>query len=189
MHRRRVMIGPLTAGLVSVMAIVPATQAQDRVATGVHALLKSINARADREATVHCAGWGYTPLDSGRLISVCIGRVADTLFVIYRQKDGAPIAAKQQVFVPRPKLRLLTDSLRLSLREQLGPDFTCTESPEDMLRPAYLWSGKRYSVLLVTADLASAPGSHQRKEYTWVGMQVAIADPPRLCGDWLPGRN
>ena len=43
---------------------------------------------------MRCITWGYGPLDSGRLISVCAGRVADTLFLIYCRKGGAPVAAK-----------------------------------------------------------------------------------------------
>ena len=101
------------------------TFAQDATRQGADQMLRLMSANAARQSRLECIKWGYTPLDSSRIIDACFDHMADTVVKVYRTTAGDPIAANVQFFVsPKgfPKIDFSSVGIQVAIST---PTFSC----------------------------------------------------------------
>ena len=179
---------PLIVAALGVAPIAPrSVVAQERAPQQFEAILHAMDEQAAQQVHLECDDWGWDPLDSGHVISLCIGEERNTRVRVFRTKTGQLIAVTREVGLPRADALSMLDSVRDSLSNSLGQPDSCRQYNYGMKR-SYLWHSGSYSVLLALFDPSGQPIGHGKYADESLGIQ-AVRSTLRLdCYNWIPGR-
>jgi len=147
-------------------------------------LLDSISTPAFAKVQMHCRDTGLQEFHTLGVITGCMGRLADTVYSAYRERDSVSLAITKRFFVERPRLSAVGDSLRAKLSQEFGPALHCIKT----VQTPDTWDSWQWHVGPTTIQLAidsqMPPPKLNHREYPWIGVQFAEA--VLSCDDWLP---
>jgi len=147
-------------------------------------LLDSMSAPVFSRVPMRCREIGIQEFYSIGVITGCMGKNGDTLFIAYKTRDGAPLAMTKQFFVRPSRLRAVGDSIRVVLSQEFGPAQHCPRTTWTADRwDSWQWHLDSLTIQLAVNDQEEPPKFNNR-EYPWVGVQFVEAKI--RCGDWLP---